>query len=24
VSANYKTEVQIEGGQTYYFGIGTP
>jgi hypothetical protein len=24
VSANYETEVQIEGGQTYYFGVGTP
>lgn len=24
VSANYEVEVQIEGGQTYYFGIGTP
>ena len=24
VSADYETEVQIEGGQTYYFGIGVP
>jgi hypothetical protein len=24
VSANYEAEVQIEGGQTYYFGIGVP
>ncbi len=24
VSADYETEVQIEGGRTYYFGIGTP
>ena len=24
VSANYEAEVQIEGGQTYYFGVGTP
>jgi hypothetical protein len=24
VSADYEAEVQIEGGQTYYFGIGTP
>jgi hypothetical protein len=24
VSANNEAEVQIEGGQTYYFGIGTP
>ena len=24
VSANYEAEVQIEGGQTYCFGIGTP
>ena len=24
VSADNETEIQIEGGQTYYFGIGTP
>jgi len=24
VSADYEAEVQIEGGQTYYFGVGTP
>jgi hypothetical protein len=24
VSANYEAEVQIGGGQTYYFGVGTP
>ena len=24
VSADYEAEVQIEGGQTYYFGIGVP
>ena len=24
VSTDYEAEVQIEGGQTYYFGIGTP
>jgi hypothetical protein len=24
VSMDYEAEVQIEGGQTYYFGIGTP
>jgi hypothetical protein len=24
VSADYETEIQIEGGQTYYFGVGTP
>jgi hypothetical protein len=24
VSADYEVEVQIEGGRTYYFGIGTP
>jgi hypothetical protein len=24
VSADYEAEVQIEAGQTYYFGIGTP
>jgi hypothetical protein len=24
VSADYETEIQIEGGQTYYFGIGVP
>jgi Protein of unknown function (DUF2846) len=24
VSANYEAEVQIEGGRTYYFGVGTP
>ena len=24
VSANYEVEVQIEGGRTYYFGVGTP
>jgi Protein of unknown function (DUF2846) len=24
VSADYEAEVQIDGGQTYYFGIGTP
>ena len=24
VSANYEAEVQIEAGQTYYFGVGTP
>jgi hypothetical protein len=24
VSMDYETEVQVEGGQTYYFGIGTP
>src|ERR1700761_4619172 len=24
VSADYEAEVQIEGGHTYYFGIGTP
>ena len=24
VSADYEAEVQSEGGQTYYFGIGTP
>lgn len=24
VSADYETEVQIEGGRAYYFGIGTP
>ncbi len=21
---DYETEIQIEGGRTYYFGIGTP
>jgi hypothetical protein len=24
VSADFETEIQIEGGQTYYFGIGVP
>jgi hypothetical protein len=24
VSKDYEAEVQIEGGQTYYFGVGTP
>ena len=24
VSADYEAEVQVEGGQTYYFGVGTP
>src|SRR5258708_20803239 len=24
VSMDYEAEVQIEGGQTYYFGVGTP
>jgi hypothetical protein len=24
VSMDYETEIQIEGGKTYYFGIGTP
>lgn len=24
VSADYEAEVQVEGGKTYYFGIGTP
>jgi hypothetical protein len=24
ISMDYETEVQIEGGRTYYFGIGTP
>lgn len=24
ISMDYETEIQIEGGRTYYFGIGTP